>query len=87
MLTTPSSPSDPIATVQDAAAHRSSHLERMEADVKAMQQQALATQKTLDELQARETAGAGAAWGGSLPLAYGVWGLAAVVLLLALMQF
>ncbi len=59
----------------------------MEADVKAMQQQALATQKTLDELQARETAGAGAAWGGSLPLAYGVWGLAAVVLLLALVQF
>lgn len=87
LLTTPSSPPESIATVQDAVTGRSSHLERMEADVKAIQQQALATQKTLDQLQAREVADSSAGWGDGFPLAYGVWGLAAVVLLLALAQF
>lgn len=85
LLTTPPLPPDPIAA-HDTVVAGAVQLDRMEADVKALQQKALATQKTLEQLQARDAAGSDASFGTELPLAEGAWGLAAVMLAFALVQ-
>ena len=87
LLTTPPPlPPETIAAPQGPALLGAAQLDRMDADVKAMQQQALATQKTLDQLQAHEATGSDAIFGTELPVSEGAWGLAAVVLAYALLQ-
>lgn len=87
LLTTSSSPSEPHPASSGPPTAGGAHLDRMEADVKALQQQAVAMQNTLQQLQATEGAGSGAALGSEFPLVAGAWGLGVILTAFTLVQF
>lgn len=86
LLTTLLPSQDPVAVPQDAVAAAPAHLDRMEAEVNAILQQARATHASLQQLQAREAAGADVSYAIKPSLAQGAWVLVALVMVFVLLQ-
>ena len=82
LLTTPPSSPDPIADPQSPPVSGPTHLDRIEAKVHAIQQQALDTQKKLEQLQANPVEEADLGLGSELPLF-----AAAIVLAIVLVAY